>query len=72
MATSLKLLNKITGNKGYYKHLLGAKGWTEFRNFPTPTGKTFQKSYQQHTRNHHEFTTYYFKNIKAACDTITT
>lgn len=47
MARTLKLLNKLVGNKGYFKHLLGATGWTKFRNFPAPMGKTFQSSYKK-------------------------
>jgi L-lactate dehydrogenase complex protein LldF len=47
MASSLKTLNKITGNKGYFKHLLGAGGWTKFRNFPAPEGETFQSQYRK-------------------------
>ena len=46
MASTLTRLNKLMGHKGYFKHLLGAKGWTQWRNFPSPTGKTFQASYQ--------------------------
>ena len=47
LARCLAILNRCTGNKGFFTYLIGARGWTRYRDFPAPEGKTFQQQYRR-------------------------
>lgn len=46
-ATSIRLLGLLTGKKKIMKKMPFAKGWTQFRDFPTPAKSTFQSQWKK-------------------------
>lgn len=49
------LLNKMSRGRGRFHHLLFAKAWTQYRDFPAPAKKTFQQLWIQRQKKgaHH-------------------
>jgi L-lactate dehydrogenase complex protein LldF len=50
-STAIRFLKALGGKKKYFKKLPLASGWTQYRDFPAPEGKSFQAQWKE---RHHD------------------